>query len=301
LYTGPSTINTANTTIADKIIDKVIDVRAAGFYSTNCTYIGPSTVPTGQRFLISFDNAPTTGTRGIVEDCDFDPQVPALWVTGFAGHHFRARRLRMKNTVDFFSARWPATPDGITDFQIEHCYGSDHSYYSPDPTHADNKTHNDGVQVGGGDCTGSFIKGCLFNGRRYSATAGSGNAPDRGTGTEDNGRYAQGDLVGIQYTTLGSGLGNNLDVLQNWFYGYMRAISATGTNDDVGRWWGNRIDDAQGERAGGGSLSPGMGHGLVVSSTTILDAGEGTSNKNVYVATNTGISAGTEITIYRNQ
>jgi hypothetical protein len=299
-YTGPSTITTANTTIVDKIISTTIDVRASGFYMSNCLIIGPATTPTGQRFMISFDNVPSTGTRGIVEDVEIDPQVPSLWVTAFAGHHFRAKRIKIHNTVDFFSLRWPSTPTGVLDFQVLQSYGYDHSYFSPDPTHSDNQTHNDACQTQGGDGTGSLIRGNAFWGRRYSATAGSGNAPDRGTGTEDNGRYAQGSWVGVQYTDL-SGYTTNLDVNDNWLRGYKRAMSAaTANNVDVGRWYRNKIDDAQGERVSN-SLSPGQGRAFAVDATTTLDAGESTVNKNVYLATTTGITAGTAAVIYRNQ
>jgi hypothetical protein len=307
-YSGPTTITTANTTITDKIIDVYLDVRAAGFYASNCLFRGPSAAPTSGKALCNFDNmtAVSDATRPVVEDCEFDPQQPAYWINAIQGHHFIARRNKLHNCVDMFSVRWPSSATSSLKVNAYQNYWYDHCYYSPDPNHAgaagdppDGQTHNDGFQLQGGSDV--IIQGNAGWGREYSATANSGNNPDRGTGTIANGRYSGGALKAVQWTNL-SGYTENVDVLDNWFYGFNRAVSGAPSSGswDFGRVWRNRIDDAQNERVGG-SLSAGQGYGFRVrAATTIMDGGEGTANKNVYMAGLSGITAGAEATIYRN-
>lgn len=300
-YSGPSTITTPNTTITDKLIPFYMDIRADGFFMSNCKVIGPSTAPTGGVRLISFDNMPS-GAHATIEDTELIPQQPSYYVAGITGRQFTAKRLKIHDTVDFFMVRNTASlATGVLDVEILGCYGYDHSYFSPDPNQpSDNQTHNDGVQLQGGNGSTSLFQGNAFWGREYSSTAGSGNAPDRGTGTIDNGRYAQGALAGIQYTSGDGAYTTGLDIFDNWLRGYERGLTAgSAVSTNIGRWYRNRFDDAQGERVGG-SLSAGQGYAMRVDPTTTVDGAEGGANKNVYMAGLSGITAGSEVTLYRN-
>lgn len=305
VYTGSTIVSTAGTIITGKTIDVYLDVRANNVTISDCLFRGPAAAPTSGKALCNFDNM-TAGNSASVTDCEFDPQQPAYWINAIQGHHFVARRNKLHNCVDHFSVRWPSNATGLLLATIEQNYSFDHSYYSPDPNHAgaagdpvDGQSHNDGVQLQGGDGTGSVIRGNAFWGNEYSATAGSGNAPDRGTGTIDNGRYSGGALKGIQFTNL-SGHTTNIDILGNWFYGFNRGISGSpSTATNYGRAYRNKFNDAQNERVGS-SLTAGAGYAIRYRSNVTVDTGDGTANANVYMSGLTGITGGSEITVFHN-
>lgn len=306
-YSGPSTITANNTTIQNQIINVVLSIRASNVTIRNCYIIGPATTPTSGRALIDCDNVACV--NALIIDCELVPQVVNNYVDAIRGHDYTAKRNKVHDVVDAFRVRWPSAqgaPSSNVDVVIEQNLVYDHVWW-PDAGQSDGQTHNDGVQIEGGDGTGSRIRGNSFNGRTYSARSHASGPPDRGTGTVDNGRFAQGALCGVQYTNNGS-VGSpsgytayctDLDVADNWIRGYFRGINAgSANNTDVGRWYRNKYDDAQGLRS---NLNPGTGHTANCDPTTTLDAGEGTANANVYLSGLTGITGGTEVTVRRNQ
>ena len=75
----------------------------------------------------------------VFEDCTFVPTSPSYWMDGIMGRGFTARRCNIYGSVDGIGVQG----DNVL---IETSWIHDLSYYSPDPNHSDNHTHNDGVQ-----------------------------------------------------------------------------------------------------------------------------------------------------------
>jgi hypothetical protein len=301
-YAGPTIITADGTpsvrTYENLLFSDYIDFRGDNIWVDNCYFEGPASPPSSGKALVNTDNL-TTGADFIITNSEIAPQAPALWVNGLQGHDFTARYVKIHDCVDSFSIRVPSNPDAALNVIVEQCLAYDHSYFTPDPNHTDNQTHNDGMQLQGGNGTGSRIRGNALWSRRYSANSGSGTQPDRGTGTEDNGRYAQGALVGIQWTNL-SGYTTFIEVWDNWIYGYERGINAGSANDhNIGTIYRNKFDDAQGERAGG-SLTAGSGYTITMDPTTDCDTGDSSPNQNIYMASVPGIG-GNAVTVRRNQ
>jgi hypothetical protein len=208
------------------------------------------------------------------------------------------RFCKIHDTVDFWSVRWPSNQTGLLNVIIEQCLGYDMSWYSPDPNHADNMTHNDGIQLQGGDGSTSRIRGNVIR-AEYNSAIGSTPKPDRGTGDVTNGRYNIGALTCIQFTAL-SGYTTGIQIWDNWLYGGERGINAGSANStDIGSQLRNKFNDAQGERSGG-STSAGSGYTITMDPTTICDTGDNTANQNIYMTTLADIG-GNPITVRRNQ
>lgn len=123
---------------------------------TNTLFTGRVTV-TGQN--ITFRNCWFRGSGGVmlncnndtvdnllVEDCTFKPQTPSSIVNGLFGRNYTAKRCDMSGSVDAFSIVGKNTSVIDVNVSILGCYAHDLSYYSPDPSHSDNQTHNDIIQ-----------------------------------------------------------------------------------------------------------------------------------------------------------
>jgi hypothetical protein len=294
-YAGSSSL--APGTYEGVRFDVAIDTTGNGYTFRDCLFRGPNAAPSGGRGLLRCDNASSDNV--VIEYCTFTPQVTSNLWDGVQGKRYSATRCDVSDVVDGFRIRNTQTPTGALHVHLVENYIHDQTWF-PDSGQSDGQTHNDGVQMEGGDGSDVVIQANSFWGRRYSTRSSVSPAPpDRGTGTEDNGRYSGGAFKAIQYTNL-SGYTTDVSIVDNWFHGYNMAINAgSAANTDVGRWWRNKSDDAQNTRVGG-SLTAGQGIVYRVRSTTTLDGGEGTANKNVYMAGVPGVTAGAEVTIFHN-
>lgn len=291
-YSGSSTITTNDTTIENMIIPFWMDIRAARFTARNCWARGDATTLSSGRSMFQFDHA--NAVDGLIEDCTLDPQLPSRFANGIQGRNFTARRNRIRNVTDYFLVRNVPSNGGLLNVDIQQNYGECFAWHI-DAGQGDLQTHNDGIQLQGGDGTGSLAKGNALH-AVYSTTVGDTPRPDRGTGTITDGRYNWGSLVGIQYTDL-SGFTTNMTVYRNWIYGGKVAVSAgTANSTDIGTIYENWFDDTQGQRA---SNSVGQGHTISMDATTTCLTGDGTSQANRYM---TGIPTigGNEVTVRRN-
>lgn len=279
--------------------DVSIDCIGTGYLFRDCLFRGPNSAPPSGRGLVRCDNSASGDVQ--FEYCEFTPQVTSNLWDGVQGKRYKATRCKVHDTVDGFRIRNTQNlATGLLEVELVENYVYDQVWFQ-DGGQADNQVHADGVQIEGGDGTGTLLRANSFSGRTYSARSStSPPPPDRGTGTIDNGRYSGGAFKAIQYTSGGGTYATDLDIWDNWFRGYNMAINAGSAGGiDVGRWWRNKSDDAQNTRVGG-SLSPGAGIVYRVRSTTTLDGGEGSANKNVYLPGITGVTAGAEVTIFHN-
>lgn len=289
-YTGPTTITLDNTIIEYKRIPFWLDIRAQNVIIRNNWCVGESVVPTSGKALIRCDNAAAVGVQ-IIHNL-LEPQVHGNKVNGIQGHDFTARYNDIGHVVDGMGIRDPGAPNNQLLAVVEGNYIHDLTWFV-EPGQSDGQTHNDGIQLEGGNGINSIIRGNFLDGRGYSPFS-VGTLPDRGTGTEANGRYNWGAFVGIQFTDLPNDVYPiNMTVTDNWIYGFKRGINAgSAAGYNIGTQWRNKFDDTQGER---GSLSAYTGHTIDMDPQTTCNTGDGTANQNIYEAT------GNPVTVRRNQ
>lgn len=145
---GTQTITTNNTVLQNRDIFGFVNVRASNVQIINCKIRGDNSASNS----VGLINAAHQNCVGlVVKDCLVVPDYPSIWLTGIFGHDYTAERCNIYNVVDGFGA-FNANSGHTTDPIYVRIYGSyvhDLSYYSPDPTHGDNRTHNDGIQIQG--------------------------------------------------------------------------------------------------------------------------------------------------------
>ena len=95
-------------------------------------------------------NHPDT-RNALIEDCYLVPDYPSVWLDGVIGKEYTARRNNVFWTVDGFGAYNITDPSAPTNVRIEQNFIHDLAYFSRDPNHDNGPTHNDGIQVQGGD------------------------------------------------------------------------------------------------------------------------------------------------------
>jgi hypothetical protein len=105
-----------------------------------------------------------------VEDCKLIPQHPHYNTTGCYSHDYTALRCDVSRTVDGFGA---FKANAACNVSILGCWVHDLLMVSPDPNHTnDNRTHNDCLQIQGGD--GVNVEGNTFEGIVSNFPAGEG-------------------------------------------------------------------------------------------------------------------------------
>lgn len=86
--------------------------------------------------------------RLVIEDVTLVPDHPSVWINGVIGHDFTARRVNTYHVVDGFNIY--NIHGTAANVRVESSWVHDLAYFSPDPNHSDNRTHNDAVQIQGG-------------------------------------------------------------------------------------------------------------------------------------------------------
>jgi hypothetical protein len=255
---GDMVITVDGTIIEDKDVFGFIDVRARNVIirRSRVRGSGPGTGNTG---LIIALNAACVNL--LVEYCELRPDFPSYWLDGIIGDNFTARYNKVYNVVDGFGINGTGVLNTA-------CYSNwvyDLSYFSPDPNHTDNQTHNDCIQVFGGD--GAIIAGnrldCFL-----STTVGTLNNP-----------YTQGNAA-IQLNQ-GTAPLTNLAANDNWVDGGNITVNGLGVTGDIG--------DLLRNRCGRGSHS---GQVIGFATATVCNTGTG-ADVNVYD------DNGTPVPIYR--
>lgn len=147
-YDGDILITTAGTTIENLVVNGRILVRAANVTVRNCWVRGGAAVTSGNTALIDCNHSAAFNV--LVEYCLLVPRNPSVYVNGMIGHDYTVRRTETFHGVDGFGIYNTSNSNGPARVVIESSWAHDVYYYSPDPNHGDNRTHNDGgVQVQG--------------------------------------------------------------------------------------------------------------------------------------------------------
>lgn len=155
---------TTDTLMENKVINGRFMPNGVRNTLRNCVIRGSAAGPAdgaGQSYGLVQVGASVQDAR--IEDCLLLPQHPHYNMTGCYSHDYTALRLNVSRTVDGFGAFKANAPCNV---HILACYVHDLNMVAPDPNHPNDalgpRTHNDGVQIQGGD--GVEINGCAIEG-----------------------------------------------------------------------------------------------------------------------------------------
>lgn len=137
----------------------------------NCVVRGtPAGAPTGANNNRGLVQVSALAQDARVIDCMLRPQTPGYSWFGCGTHDYTALRCDISRTVDGFAATKANAP---TNVNIQGCWVHDLVMVSPDPNHTnDNRTHNDCLQIQGGD--GVNVDGNFFDAVVSNFPAGEG-------------------------------------------------------------------------------------------------------------------------------
>lgn len=159
VQSGNFTVAAGNVSYENYDFEGKVSVTSSGRkYFRNCKFLG-ETGPSTEQGLLHVTNSAVSNV--IAEDCDFIPTTPTAYFTGILGHHFTARRCKVRHCVDGFGAYNTAAPTAALGVLIEMCYVTDHSWFATAPGQTDG-SHTDGVQIQGG--AGMILRGNYFGG-----------------------------------------------------------------------------------------------------------------------------------------
>ena len=133
------------TVTQDGTVLDALDIKGAVYVKANNVTIKRSIIrggPAGkgnQALIASWWG----NTNLTVSDSTLAADFPSYWVDGLSGGNFTATRLDISRVVD--TVKVIGGNASLTNSWLH-----DNSYFSPDPNHKDNQTHNDSVQVTGG-------------------------------------------------------------------------------------------------------------------------------------------------------
>jgi hypothetical protein len=257
-YSGDIVVTTDDTVIDSMDVFGFIDVRAKDVIVRNSQVRG-SGPGTGNTGLIAAFNAACVNLT--VERCTLVPDYPSYWIDGILGDQFTATGCNVYNVVDGFGINGTGTLNTALYSNWVH----DLAWFSPDPNHSDNHTHNDCVQVFGG--SGAIIVGNRFE-SFTSTTVGTLNNPD-----------TQGNSA-VQLNE-GTGALTGLVMNDNWLDGGGVTVNGLGVSGNIGQMLRNKF--------GRGSN---FGQTIALAAGVTCNTGDGTSDQNVYE------DDGTPITVY---
>lgn len=304
---GDITVTTSGTTIQNLDLYGRIIVEASNVTIKNCIIRGTYAAPTSSATpLINARSASCVNL--LVEDCEIAPMFPHWrWEGGISGHDFIARRCNIHSGIDGINVYNTFSPGTATNVTIDFCWIHDLSWWSSvgeGVVHpSDTVTHNDCIQHQGG--SGTIIRGNRLDAtyRRnfghwwrasttqpYSLVAIGSRpdsspfqaVPDRGSGTEETGRYNLTDLSALM---VNNNVGNSTSITftDNWISGGYIPVNAGGavrSSGSLGSFLRNRFSRSPGAQSSGGDNV----YTISVDSTWVgfLTDGAGTSNKNVF-------------------
>lgn len=241
---GDQTITVAGTVIDSTFITGRILVRAANVTITNTKVVSNGYGGTAGVNTALIDCNHVNAVNVTIDNCLLyqDPTLANVSHNGLIGHDYTATRCFVYDVIDGFGVynNNAGKQAGPTNVVIAGNYVQKLAYFSPDPNHSDNRTHNDGVQIQGG--TGTVIVGNNFNGI-VSATAGTG-----GTGPATD-PYVPNITGHVVTCTPVIAAISGVDCHSNWLYGGYGGIIVVSNNStypsNAGNFNNNRLHGAQ--------------------------------------------------------
>jgi hypothetical protein len=245
-------------TYADLDVHGFVSVQAPDVRILNSVVRGG--VATYSRGLINATHGSVA--RLVVEGVELQPEHPSRLLTGILGHDYTARCVNVYQTVDgfgVFKTQQPGAPVNVT---ITQSFCHELGYFSPDPGHPDNQTHNDCVQIQGG--SGAVVTYNRLH-AYYSHKVGTLN-------------YPANHPQALSTIMLNQNVGKTTGVVvtDNLLDGGDISVNAGGltytSNDFLGTFHRNRFDRNQFH----------AGHTIDLDATVRADTGDGTAEQNVY-------------------
>lgn len=146
---GADLVITQDGTVLDGLeIFGDIKVRAANVTIKNSRLHGGTHIPGGNTGIIDANSSAVSNL--VVQDNTIIPDRPSYYRDGIVGHDYTARRNHIQRTNDglgiFNRPGGPAAANVTAEANYIHSL----TYWSSDPAHSDG-THNDGIQVQGGE------------------------------------------------------------------------------------------------------------------------------------------------------
>lgn len=234
-----------------------VNVRAANVEIRNCRIRGGQA--NNWHGLIHATNKAVSNL--LIENVELVPEHPSYWLTGVLGHDYTARYVNVYQTVDGFGVYNTHNKGGPTNVTIEYCYCHHLAYYSPDPTHGDNRSHNDCIQIQGG--SGTIVR---FN------TLHAYNSSKVGTLNYDHPQALSGIM-------LNDNVGKTTDIVieDNLIRGGEIGINGGGLNysssDFLGTIHRNQFNHGQYH----------SGHAIGLNRSVNADTGDITDNQNLFI------------------
>lgn len=149
-YTGPSTITTDGATIREALFTSKLSIAAKNVTIEGCK----STAVIDGMIQTSNINAKNV----LIRRTTFRPSAASTNTIAIVGHDFTAERCDISGTVDGIRISNSNVADGPSGVTVRSCYIHHLCFTTPYSGHSDNETHNDGIQIEGGNDI--LIEGC---------------------------------------------------------------------------------------------------------------------------------------------
>ena len=247
---GGVSITQAGTVLEHQIINGRVNVNAANVTIRNCIIQGATTNPggsTGNAYIYA-NNAATTNL--LVQDCTIIPTFSNYGWDGIHGHDYVAKRVHVKFTDDCFGIFNTTSPTAPANVQILGCVAEKMVKFYPDGGQHSDGTHNDCVQIQGGN------GGILIRGNVLSAILATerGNTSPIGSNVQAGGsQYSptnrQGNATIQVNNNLSGGVTSGIVLDKNWLYGGNISVNVTDTKvtagTNIGTFTDNKFDHNQ--------------------------------------------------------
>lgn len=269
---GEIKITTNGFVLENKIVNGRVNVQAEDVLIRNCILRGQ--VETSSNGVITC-YGPFVKRLEVI-DCTLKPAFPTRFIDGIIGHDYTISRCDISCTVDGMGMFNTYSPGQALNTFAYSNYIHDLAYYKPDPSHADNQSHNDGCQIQGG--LGATLKG--NNIASYYST-------DPNVGTQN---YDRPQALSCMLFNNNVGVTGQHVIEDNWFSGGWIPINCGGApGSNLGHAYRNKFSRDAYYKDGNG-----IPYTILARADQTFDCGEGTPNQNVWE------DDGTPVTIKRN-
>lgn len=225
-YSGPANITTDGATFRDTLFPNKVSIQAKNVTIEGCK---------GTAVIDGLIHAGNSNVRNLlVRRTTLRPASGSTVSIGIVGHDFTIERCDISGTVDGIRVHNTSAPVGQSGVRIIGNYIHDLCYTTPYSGHSDNETHNDGIQIEGGN-------GVEVIGNRIAAYGDPvyGNIADNPRGPQ---------VLSCIIVTPNVGDVHGLRIVGNWFEGAYVPINLSEKNRGPlldlfvqgNRWDGNK-------------------------------------------------------------